>query len=113
MSSLTPTLRVQINQIDHTLSPSGFLDNTLLPRVPVIRIYGASSTGETACVHIHQVYPYFFVEYTGNLSPDEGQSEFIGWHEPLTMRSEYICSSTITLIKSCYCDFLEAKSALT
>ncbi|KAG2154856.1 hypothetical protein DEU56DRAFT_770809 [Suillus clintonianus] len=64
------TLRVLINQIDYTVASPGALDNTSLPRVPVIRIYGASSKGKKACVHVHQVYPYFFVEYGGKLSPD-------------------------------------------
>ena len=73
MSSQEPALRVQINQIDHTLVPPGPLDNSSLPRVPVLRIYGASSTGQKACVHVHQVYPYFFVEYNGKLNPDSGQ----------------------------------------
>ncbi|KAG2366540.1 hypothetical protein BDR07DRAFT_1395782 [Suillus spraguei] len=64
------TLRVLINQIDYTVASPGALDNTSLSRVPVIRIYGASSTGAKACVHVHQVYPYFFVEYGGKLSPE-------------------------------------------
>ncbi|KAG8221660.1 hypothetical protein J3R82DRAFT_1944 [Butyriboletus roseoflavus] len=64
------SLSVLINQIDHILAPPGPLDNTSLPRVPVVRIYGASSIGEKACVHIHQVYPYFFVDYPGNMTPD-------------------------------------------
>jgi len=72
MSSPTPTLRVQINQLDHTLAQPGFLDNSSLPQVPIIRIYGGSSTGTKTCVHIHQVYPYFFVEYTGEMTPDVG-----------------------------------------
>lgn len=66
------SLSVLINQIDHVLAPPGPLENASLPRVPVIRIYGASSTGEKACVHVHQVYPYFFVEYPGNMTPDDG-----------------------------------------
>ena len=67
------SLSVLIHQIDHILAPPGPLDNASLPRVPVIRIYGASSTGEKACLHVHQVYPYFFVEYTGNMTPDHGK----------------------------------------
>ena len=67
------SLSVLVNQIDHILAPPGPLDNASLPRVPVIRIYGASSTGEKACVHVHQVYPYFFVEYPGNMTPDNGK----------------------------------------
>ncbi|KAI6162197.1 hypothetical protein EDD17DRAFT_1777003 [Pisolithus thermaeus] len=64
------TVSVHINQIDYTLCPPGLLDNSALPRVPVIRIYGASSVGEKACVHIHQVYPYFFIEYNGEMNPN-------------------------------------------
>ncbi|KAF7347826.1 DNA polymerase [Mycena venus] len=60
-------LQVQINQIDHYLAPSGPLDNSDLRVVPVIRIYGAASDGTKCCVHVHQVYPYFFVEYDGKL----------------------------------------------
>ncbi|KAF8168090.1 hypothetical protein B0H34DRAFT_786325 [Crassisporium funariophilum] len=62
-------LQVRINQIDYTLAPPGDLDNSSLPRVPVLRIYGSSSTGQAACVHIHQAYPYFFVDYKGKLNP--------------------------------------------
>ncbi|KDR84999.1 hypothetical protein GALMADRAFT_131759 [Galerina marginata CBS 339.88] len=62
-------LHVRINHIDHTLIPPGNLDNSTLPRVPVLRVFGRSSTGQTTCVHVHQVYPYFFVGYPGKLSP--------------------------------------------
>jgi DNA polymerase zeta len=72
-SSQEPTLRVQINHIDHTLIHPGPLDNSSLPRVPVLRIYGPSSTGKKACVYVHQVYPYFFVEYSGRLKPRDGE----------------------------------------
>lgn len=67
------TLRVRINQIDHTLAQPNALDNSNLFRVPVIRIFGASSTGKKTCVHVHQVYPYFFVEYLGQLNPEKGK----------------------------------------
>ncbi|KNZ79546.1 DNA polymerase zeta catalytic subunit [Termitomyces sp. J132] len=63
-----PFLRVQIAQIDYSLTQSGSLDNSLLPLVPVIRIFGSSSVGEKTCLHIHQVYPYFFIEYYGKLT---------------------------------------------
>lgn len=69
-STQKPALRVQINHIDHTLIQPGSLDNSSLPRVPVIRIFGPSSLGKKTCLHIHQVYPYFFVEYTGKLNVD-------------------------------------------
>ncbi|KAF8216234.1 hypothetical protein K438DRAFT_1901886 [Mycena galopus ATCC 62051] len=63
----SPMLQVQINQIDHYLAPPGPLDNSDLRAVPVIRIYGSSSDGTKCCVHVHQVYPYFLVEYDGKL----------------------------------------------
>lgn len=72
MASQNPTIRIRVNQIDYTLQPSGVLDNTTLPRVPVIRIYGESSVGIKACVHVHQVFPYFFLDYIGKMSPEHG-----------------------------------------
>jgi hypothetical protein len=85
-------LRVRINQIDHTLIPPGSLDNSSLPQVPVLRIFGSSSTSQTACVHIHQVYPYFFVEYNGNLNQRHGtESHSIPLHT-LGLKS---CQSTV------------------
>lgn len=68
-----PVLEVRINQIDYVLAPTGQLDNCSLPRVPVIRIFGTSSTGRTACVHVHQIYPYVYVEYPGKLGPRHGK----------------------------------------
>ena len=72
MSQQHPNLRVRINQIDYVLQPSGALDNSALPRVPVIRIYGESSVGRKACVHVHQVYPYFYLEYTDKMDSGHG-----------------------------------------
>ncbi|KAJ6519827.1 hypothetical protein C8R45DRAFT_807737 [Mycena sanguinolenta] len=78
----SPVLQVQINQIDHYMAPPGPLDNSDLRNVPVIRIYGqlhfedakhsadrapSSLDGVKCCVHVHQVYPYFLVEYDGKL----------------------------------------------
>ncbi|KAF6766026.1 hypothetical protein DFP72DRAFT_4246 [Ephemerocybe angulata] len=63
--------RVSLNQIDYTVSPPGPLDNSDLPAIPVIRIYGNSSTGQKTCLHVHQVYPYFYVDYAGSLKPQD------------------------------------------
>lgn len=65
-------MRVRLDNIDHALARPGPLDESSLPKVPVIRIYGLSSTGQRACLHVHQVYPYFFVNYYGSLNPDKG-----------------------------------------
>ncbi|TFK77090.1 hypothetical protein BDN72DRAFT_890866 [Pluteus cervinus] len=64
-----PQFLLQIDQIDHTLVQPGSLDNSPLLRAPVIRIYGTSSMGTKACVNIHQVYPYFYVDYGSRLEP--------------------------------------------
>ncbi len=77
----SPALEVQITQIDYSLDGPNNLDNTCLLKVPVLRIYGASSMGKKCCLHIHQVYPYFFVEYTGKISPGSGEQR-IGYFRP-------------------------------
>ncbi|KAG8906210.1 DNA polymerase zeta [Tulasnella sp. 403] len=64
-----PTIKIRITNCDYALEPSGSLDNTSLHKVPVIRIYGLSSKGHKTCVHIHQVYPYFYLEYKGAMNP--------------------------------------------
>lgn len=87
MSSQAPTLRVRINQVDYTMAAPGPLDNSSLYRVPVIRIYGDSSIGPKACLHVHQVYPYFFVEYLGKMSPDIGTSNHI---PPVAFQSQEV-----------------------
>ncbi|KAH6917376.1 hypothetical protein BKA70DRAFT_332306 [Coprinopsis sp. MPI-PUGE-AT-0042] len=63
--------RVTLNHIDYTIATPGALDNSTLPKVPILRVYGNSSAGSKACVHIHQVYPYFYVEYLASLHPKE------------------------------------------
>jgi DNA polymerase zeta len=62
----SPSLRVRLNDIDYINVAPGALDNSSLNRVPVLRIYGDSSTGQKACVHVHNVYPYFYIEYCGD-----------------------------------------------
>lgn len=86
MDAEDASLRVRINQIDYTMIQPGLLDNSSLPRVPILRIYGESSVGQKACVHIHQAYPYFFVEYTQKLDPPSGEAfcmmyEIVADHE--------------------------------
>lgn len=72
--------RVRINIIDYVMAEPGPLDaldvsnSSRHRQVPVIRIFGDTANGQKACVHVHQVWPYFYVEYTGSLKPDAGMS---------------------------------------
>jgi len=73
MSEPHAEISVRVNNIDYVVASTGPMDDPgELERAPVLRIYGTSSTGAKACVHIHQVYPYFYIEYAGSLDPDSG-----------------------------------------
>ena len=41
------------------------------PRVPVIRVFGATETGQKVCAHVHGAFPYLYIEYNEGLSPNE------------------------------------------
>ncbi|KAJ3105719.1 DNA polymerase zeta [Phlyctochytrium planicorne] len=39
--------------------------------VPTIRIFGSTKSGQKACLHVHQLYPYFAIPYDGSMNkPD-------------------------------------------
>ncbi|KAL9600620.1 MAG: hypothetical protein Q9219_003053 [cf. Caloplaca sp. 3 TL-2023] len=74
--------RVRLNCIDHYQGiPTEF--DPRLPRwgrqsqqkaaakVPIIRVFGATETGQKVCAHIHGAFPYLFIEYHGSLIPDD------------------------------------------
>ena len=42
------------------------------PKVPVIRAFGTTETGQKVCVHVHGAFPYLYVGYDGTLNPEEG-----------------------------------------
>ncbi|KAJ5114749.1 hypothetical protein NUU61_000508 [Penicillium alfredii] len=77
--------RVRLNCIDHYQATASELDPLLpfrdvvsekdfRPRVPVIRVFGATETGQKVCVHVHGAFPYLYIEYNGSLTPEEVNS---------------------------------------
>lgn len=113
--SQKPVLRVQINHIDHTLIQPGPLDNSSLPRVPIIRVFGASSLGKNTCLHVHQVYPYFFVEYKGKLNANHGQSypSFELLCTSNILSSEPLRHKTDAFVGPCYCFVFQTQPSFT
>ncbi|KAI0487698.1 DNA polymerase family B [Xylaria cf. heliscus] len=74
--------RVRLNCIDHYQATPTQYDPSLRndvrpsqlrkePKVPVVRVFGSTETGQKVCAHIHGAFPYLFIEYRGSLTPDE------------------------------------------
>ncbi|KGO75272.1 C4-type zinc-finger of DNA polymerase delta [Penicillium italicum] len=79
------SFRVRLNYIDHYQATASELDPPLpfrdevsekdfKPKVPVIRIFGATETGQRVCVHVHGAFPYLYIEYNGSLAPEDVNS---------------------------------------
>ena len=77
--------RVRLNCIDHYQADctefdpklprsNGTNESSSVPKVPVIRVFGATETGQKVCAHIHGAFPYLYIRYTGNLRQDDGQT---------------------------------------
>lgn len=70
--------RVYLTYTDYVLAPPGRFDRAesafaahkRLPLVPVLRVFGATPSGQRCCVHVHNVFPYCYVEYRGALVPE-------------------------------------------
>lgn len=89
MAKQDEIFRVRLNCVDHYQNPPTSLDPPLwgqstnsstqrsnLPQVPVIRVFGATETGQKVCAHIHGAFPYLFIPYTESLEQD-GVDEYI------------------------------------
>ncbi|KAL2017597.1 hypothetical protein VTK56DRAFT_1917 [Thermocarpiscus australiensis] len=70
--------RVRLNCIDHYQATPTRYDPELRkdfraseaakqPKVPVIRVFGSTETGQKVCAHIHGAFPYLYIEYRGPL----------------------------------------------
>jgi DNA polymerase zeta len=77
--------QVRLNCVDHYQTTPTEFDPPLpyrdgaagkydRPKVPVIRIFGATETGQKVCVHVHGAFPYLYVQYDGSLQPEDGSS---------------------------------------
>ncbi|PSK46036.1 DNA polymerase zeta catalytic subunit [Elsinoe australis] len=74
--------RVRLNCVDFYQATPTSLDPPLwgqrsrasqqnAPQVPIIRVFGATETGQKVCAHIHGVFPYLFLEYDGSLKKEQ------------------------------------------
>ncbi|KAL6590248.1 putative dna polymerase zeta catalytic subunit protein [Neocallimastix sp. 'constans'] len=62
----------------YVTKPNKFMDiyystlyNAEIELVPILRIFGVTKFGQKCCLHIHQVYPYLYIKYSGSLDPDK------------------------------------------
>ena len=77
------TFRVRLNCIDHYQAvPNDEFDPPVplatasnnakdRPRVSVLRVFGATETGQKVLMHIHGAFQYTYIEYSGSLMPDD------------------------------------------
>ncbi|KAF3941307.1 hypothetical protein ABW19_dt0201808 [Dactylella cylindrospora] len=62
------------------LSKSTPLGQKVKATLPIIRVFGATETGQKVCAHIHGAFPYLYVEYEGSLAHEEVTSYIYRLH---------------------------------
>ncbi|KAI9885666.1 MAG: sla2 Src-like adaptor 2 [Watsoniomyces obsoletus] len=83
--------KVRLNCIDHYQTTPTPLDPPLngeesegaAPKVPVIRVFGATPTGQKVCAHIHGALPYLYIDYEGELASDEVKAYILRIHRSI------------------------------
>ena len=86
--------RLRLNCLDHYQAIPSDFDPALpshdslvplasRPRLPVIRVFGATESGQKACAHIHGAFPYLYVPYDGSRKREEGRHWPVGISESL------------------------------
>jgi DNA polymerase zeta len=58
-------------ELDLTYSSFG---GCSIDQVPVVRIFGSTPAGQRVCLHLHKLFPYFFLPYDDNLPLEQVDS---------------------------------------
>ena len=115
--------RVRLNCVDHyQATPTAFdpqfpgingsNKQRAVPKIPVIRVFGATETGQKVCAHVHGALPYLYVGYDGSLIPEDGEvcSRFVsgllltGLQSPSTsVNSIYPSTVRLLLVTAVIC----------